>query len=139
MGILAAEPAKLENHLVLHIPSCWLLLLEPQKCALLQRQWSLGRLHHTNRVEPLVLEIAREIAACARPHAQKYPDRPVYFRIFSSYSWHCGSATSAAELALIHSIRMKYRRINMFCRACGVLPLLPFRSEAVLFKRRAAA
>merc|ERR1711920_154376 len=62
-------PAKLENHLALHIPSCWLLLLEPQKCALLQRQWSLGRLHHTNRVEPLVLEIARKFAACARPHA----------------------------------------------------------------------
>merc|ERR1712151_1230306 len=82
MGILAAEPAKLENHLVLHIPSCWLLLLEPQKCALLQRQWSLGRLHHTNRVEPLVLEIAREIAACARPRAQKYPDRPVYSHLF---------------------------------------------------------
>merc|ERR1712151_518019 len=88
MGILAAEPAKLENHLVLHIPSCWLLLLEPQKCALLQRQWSLGRLHHTNRVEPLVLEIARKFTACARPHAQKYPDRLVYFRIFSSCSWH---------------------------------------------------
>merc|ERR1712151_828984 len=64
------------DYLVLHIPSCWLLLLEPQKCALLQRQWSLGRLHHTNRVEPLVLEIARKFAACARPHAQKYPDRP---------------------------------------------------------------